>query len=341
MSISSSEEESRISDSSETLQNASATIWVCPSKEICTFVRDEMVDEKMKYLQTLKQLPELDERLDQCMRFWKNHEKPTGGLVPKTFEHLRVFLSKNGEPALTHGMGRLWPEDIMLLKPGDEVTMLIIPIHDIMFGGSKHVTGFVGFNKQVMEQIILADPLQPHLIGKTLYFGIRLIVSKNIYCDSLRNGRFDRAMVIDLLSTESGAGLELYAEADNFDGTSRRYENFTVLFANLFRDPMNIMFWKDEYDCGIRIKHVRKELEQTNDPIGMHAFYDVYSEYVYGDAQQTQAMLMSLQEKLNRTGFKGQIHLDSSGFEWWSSLRDSTRANFKFCSEGNPTCRIT
>ena len=114
--------------------NVIAPIWVWPSKEICTFIRDEIVNERKACLWTLEQLPDLEYRLDQCMRFWNDREKPKGGLVTKTFEDLRVVLSKKGKPALTHGMGRMWPEDFMLLQPGDEVTMLISPIHDNFFG---------------------------------------------------------------------------------------------------------------------------------------------------------------------------------------------------------------
>ena len=101
------------------------------------------------------------------------------------------------------------------------------------------------------------------------------------------------------MNPESSAGLEVYAEAINADGKSIRQETFTVLFGNLFHNPMDVMFWKDEYDCGIHVKQIRKKLEQINDPIQLHAFLEVYSEYVYGDALQSQAMLMSIQQKLN------------------------------------------
>ena len=119
---------------------------------------------------------------------------------------------KKSQSAFTHGMGRMWPEDFMMLKPGDDVIMLISPGHDLFFGGSHEVTGFIGLDKELMEDLMWAEPLQPHIVGSNMYFAVRLTVSINRYYEGFNEGRFDRDDVLNILNPVSSAGVEFYAE---------------------------------------------------------------------------------------------------------------------------------
>ena len=283
------------SENSDSTLIMSMHTGVFPFDGLCTCIWDGIIHERILHLRTTEERLDIDMQLHQCLRFWKHDRLYQHNLLSEHF--MLPFLKTKGQSALTHGMGRMWPEDFMMLKPGDDVIMLISPGHDLFFGGSHEVTGFIGLDKELMEDLMWAEPLQPHIVGSNMYFAVRLTVSINRYYEGFNEGRFDRDDVLNILNPVSSAGVEFYAEASNSVGKDVRQESLTILFSNIHQNPDNIMFWKEDFKFQNRMDDVTECLEDINDVETLTAYQEVFSEYLFGDALQSYAMLIALKTK--------------------------------------------
>ena len=270
---------------------------IFPNKEICSFFREPLVSKRFAQF-SLTSTPSTPSRLRDCMRNWNSSKRQIkkGDLDVIGDETVQCLLTDGGV-ALGHNFGRMWLEDFMVLNDGDVLTMLVSPDHRFFRGKGKREMLSRGLSVDILESMMLLNPLRPVVIGKKCYFAIRIKVKSNAYYNDFVRGTLDRNDASRLLKLETGAGVTFVAHGLGRKGEIVKHV-FTIFFQCVLVDPLEVMFWKEDLQVGTRISSFKRTLDKMNDHVRMHALVDVYKDYVFGDRLQYYALFSHLATRL-------------------------------------------
>ena len=270
-----------------------------PKNEICTFLRETLVNQRFNDFKSGKRTPGISSKIRNCMRNWNTDVSPVCAdeVDSELFDDSTKDAMCGGGVSLGYEFGRLWLEDFVLLKPGDKVTMLVSSEHRFFKEGGKRVTLSLGLNKSRVTAMMRANPLRPVRIGNTVYYALAMEVKSNAKRYDFENSNLDRAEASRALSVDQGGGVTFACNA--LDGNGNEYHHmFTVFYASLLVDPLEMMFWMAGNSAGTRISSFKRTLDKMTDHLRMHALVDVLKDYVYGDRLQSYAMYSHLSSRL-------------------------------------------
>ena len=272
---------------------------VTPMKNLVTFVRDHLVQEKWNVYRE-DGVPGTSGAVRQCADNWykasRDRSKTSKNASLRPFLHLGDVL-KDAVGALSYDMGRIWFEDFLVLCKGDVVTILIHPKHCILCGKNKVERRTIGLDKETLEKIILANPYSVVQIGNRSYFAIRATVRSNPKYSEFVDGNLTRREFRDVLNPRLGAGVTFEADAVVGEGDGVQLKTFTIFYISAVERPLEFLVFKQNYCSSRRISDFKRMMNNYKDYVRMAAAAEVYKDYVFGDRLQTYAMYTHLSFK--------------------------------------------
>jgi len=203
-------------------------------------------------------------------------------------------LFSSAPAALRNDSGRLWLEDFMMLRPEEEVILLITKNHPILMDKGKREAACVGLNRNKVESIICRNPIQPLQIGRSVYFAMRMKVRSNVHLNDFKAKNLTASEYVNLIKVETGAGLTFETDALS-ELKGEHTLTFTLFFLSLLDRPLDLMVWKDKHQGGSRISMMKDLLDRYSDHFKAAATVDTYKDFVHGDSMQVYVIYSHLQ----------------------------------------------
>jgi hypothetical protein len=147
-----------------------------PSTILLSFLRDNAISQRIDEYDG--KIQDLSNTIKAALNRWSN--KRIQSFAP--FKNLKPILQYAPFP-LKYNDGRILLEDVLLLMPGQRVTLLIYKAHSILSSTNTRAKKF----RDLIEKTIRFNPLQPVQFGKNLFFALRLTVRSNLHIRILAN----------------------------------------------------------------------------------------------------------------------------------------------------------
>ena len=272
-----------------------------PAKTICVHLRDHLVAAKYKELETFG-VPKTGSSICSAGNNWYMASRDKqGGSSMRPFLSLSSVLE--GAPCpLTYDMGRMWFEDFVLLKEDEDVTMLIHPTHHILTGRGKTETKCLHLEKTMIERMLQASPYSLVRFGERRYFAVKMRVKSNPKQRDFEDGTLTRKDLSDILKVSAGCGItfESMANCKISNDDSVETVRFTIFYVNALERPLDLMFWKPNYEGSKRISDVKRVMEKLKDHVRVASVVEVYKDFVFGDRLQSYALYNCAQSKISK-----------------------------------------
>jgi hypothetical protein len=140
-----------------------------PSTSLLSFLRDNAINQRIEEYDG--KIQDFSNTIKAALNSWST--KRVQSFAP--FKDLKQTL-ENAPCPFKYNDGRMLLEDVLLLMPGEKVTLLISKTHSILSSarGGKRLMG-------LFKKTIQFNPLQPVQFGANLFFALRLTVRSNVH----------------------------------------------------------------------------------------------------------------------------------------------------------------
>ena len=103
----------------------------------------------------------------------------------------------------------------------------------------------------------------------------------NILYENFKNGIYTIAELKNLCTKRSGCGVVFRAPVDLSSDGDLVYEDFTVFFSIFLDAPTEMMFWKEGYEPGNRLTHLKRIMTNHKDPLRLGALALIFKDELY------------------------------------------------------------